>query len=83
MDITPVKIIQDTTQCFLCRFEPPSSDERVKVFGKSSLDIPGLVNSASAPKSLHLRQTTCLFARISAIYHNQLEDLQKYLISDS
>jgi hypothetical protein len=40
MDITPVEIIQDTTHCFLCRFESPSSDERVKVFRKSSLDIP-------------------------------------------
>ena len=44
MEKTPKKIVQSDLVCFLCAFSP--NKEKFRVFGKSAVDILGLIKSA-------------------------------------
>lgn len=44
MEETPKKIVRSNLLCFLCA--ATLNKDRVRVFGKSSVDIPGLIKSA-------------------------------------
>ena len=46
MGETPKKIINCEYKCFLCDVLVQSSSGRVKIFGKSAIDLPRLIESA-------------------------------------
>ena len=45
MEETPKKIVRSDLVCFLCACSP--NKDKVRVFGKSAVDIPGLIKSAA------------------------------------
>ena len=46
MDQTPKKIIACEFTCFLCNSLTQSSAGRVKIYGRSGIDLPQLIESA-------------------------------------
>ena len=62
---TPKKIECDN-KCFLCNVFTPSSAERVKIFGRSVVDLPRLISPTVkiSPLTEALEQI-CLYARIA------------------
>ncbi len=45
MNKTPQKIVDGDKRCFLCNSAPPTN-QRVKIFGKTKVDIKGLIKTA-------------------------------------
>lgn len=84
---TPRKIVDIDSKCFLCSSNPPIK-ERVKVFGKSSVDIEGLLKSIEInvstyydASSLFICSRTC-YKRLLKLkkLQNELNSVKQTLI---
>ncbi len=45
MNKTPQKIVDGDKRCFLCNSAPPTN-QRVKIFGKTKVDLKGIIKTA-------------------------------------
>ena len=71
---TPRKIVDADSQCFLCSSIPPIK-ERIKIFGKSSVDFKGLLKSIEIDVSTYLNASSLFIC--SRICYKRLLKLQK------
>ena len=70
---TPKKIVADS-QCFLCS-DSPQTKERVKIFGKSSVDIVGLLKSIGIEASTYVNSSNLFIC--TKICYKRLLKLQR------
>jgi len=71
---TPRKVVDADSQCFLCSSRPPIK-ERIKIFGKSSVDIEGLLKSIEIDVSRYFNASSLFIC--SRICYKRLLKLKK------
>ena len=82
MEEVPKKFVDGDLRCFVCNSMPPKK-ERVRVFGKASVDIQGLLRKVADVHASPLYSANDLFICVNACYKRLLwfEKVEKSLQS--